>query len=72
MTRTRSIALPLLSLTVLSGMLTGCYERVVSAHGFGADRMAIHNSDSPQPVKATKLREPASHKPLPSKYMRER
>jgi hypothetical protein len=65
--RTASLALPLLAVALFSG---GCYEKTVSAKGFGADRVTLSAPDSPDPVKTTKLRQSTTHKNLPAQRMR--
>ena len=37
----------LLILAAAAPMLSGCYSKVVSAQGFGADRMAIEQGNAP-------------------------
>jgi hypothetical protein len=58
----------MLSLSVLAA--GGCYERTVSARGFGADRVTIQDANSPGPVKKTKVRDTATHKELPAQRER--
>jgi hypothetical protein len=61
-----------LALTLLlpSLVLAGCYEKTVSAKGFGGDRVILSEPDSPEPVKTTKLRQNTTHKQLPSQRLR--
>jgi len=47
--RTRHAAVILLALLALSAV-AGCYERTVSASGFGADNMTIHRSPDDERV----------------------
>jgi hypothetical protein len=62
--------------TLLAGLfaaiviLPGCYERTVSATGFGADRVVLHDPNSPDPVKTTKVRQTTTHKQLPARRLR--
>lgn len=48
----------------------GCYERTVSAKGFGADRVIVREANSPDPVKTTKVRQTTTHKSLPANRLR--
>lgn len=50
---------------VLSAALTGCYQKVVGAHGFGADSIAVQPSADDERVLGFPKSE---YKPLPTSH----
>jgi hypothetical protein len=70
MNRTSALRLSLVLLAASPFVIGGCYERTVSAKGFGADRAMLAEPNSPEPVKTTKVRQHSTHKQLPPQRMR--